>query len=566
MAASNADIAKVFDEIADLLEILDENAFRVRAYRNAARLIEGLGDSVSEIIAKGEDVTELPGIGKDLAKKISEIVAAGTCAALEDLRKKLPPTITTLLRIPGLGPKRVQALYRNLDISTPEQLYAAVTEGKVRGLPGFGEKTETAIRQALGPKMAAGGRFTLAAAAQAAEPLREYLAQTPGVTAAVVCGSYRRARETVGDLDIVVTAERSEAAMDRFCEYPEVAEVKAKGDTRATVVLKSGLQVDLRVVPAESFGAALHYFTGSKTHNVAVRRIAQQKKLKINEYGVFRGNRRIAGATEESVFESIGLGFIPPELRENRGEIEAAQADTLPALVALGDLKGDLGVAPPDFNDGLDRLVDAARASLQYLAVRVRTRSRSAAEIGRDLAAVAAARSRCPGFTLFSAVVADIDEDGALALPPIDLDGVDFLGGTIESAFALPRAKQTQRVLRALEHPRLKLLAHPAGRLIPERDALDLDLPRIIRAARERRCLLELDSRPDRLDLPDSYCRLTKEEGVLIAVASNASTPAEFEDLRFGVAQARRGWLDASSVANTRSADEVKELLGVARR
>ncbi|MFL6647236.1 MAG: helix-hairpin-helix domain-containing protein, partial [Sulfurifustaceae bacterium] len=223
MAASNADIAKVFDEIADLLEILDENAFRVRAYRNAARLIEGLGDSVSEIIAKGEDVTELPGSGMDLAKKNGEIVATGTCAALEDLRKKLPPTITTLLRIPGLGPKRVQALYRNLDISTPEQLYAAVTEGKVRGLPGFGEKTETAIRQALGPKRAAGGRFTLAAAAQAAEPLREYLAQTPGVTAAVVCGSYRRARETVGDLDIVVTAERSEAAMDRFCEYPEVA-------------------------------------------------------------------------------------------------------------------------------------------------------------------------------------------------------------------------------------------------------------------------------------------------------------------------------------------------------
>ncbi|MFL6711855.1 MAG: DNA polymerase III, partial [Sulfurifustis sp.] len=219
------------------------------------------------------------------------------------------------------------------------------------------------------------------------------------------------------------------------------------------------------------------------------------------------------------------------------------------------------------FNDGLDRLVDAARrAGLQYLAVRVPARNRSAAEIGRDLAAVAAARSRCRGFTLFAAVIADIDEDGALALPAIDLDDVDFLGGAIESAFALLRAKQTQRVLRAVEHPRLKLLAHPAGRLIPERDALDLDLPRIIRAARERRCLLELDSRPDRLDLPDSYCRLTKEEGVLIAVASNASTPAEFEDLRFGVAQARRGWLDASSVANTRSADEVKELLGAARR
>jgi DNA polymerase (family X) len=295
--ASNTEIAKVFDEIADLLEIQGENAFRIRAYRNAARTIEGLGVAAGEMLDQGEDLTELPGIGKDLANKIREIADTGTCTALEKLRQQLPPTITTLLQIPGLGPKRVQALYRNLDISTPEHLHAAARDGQIRALAGFGEKTEALILQALDRHVETGKRFELAVAAHYAEPLKAYLARAPGVKQVVIAGSYRRAKETVGDLDIVVTAKRSEAVMDRFCDYPQVARVVSKGDTRSTVMLTSGLQVDLRVVPAKSFGAALYYFTGSKTHNIAARRIAQQQDLKINEYGVFRGERRVGGET-----------------------------------------------------------------------------------------------------------------------------------------------------------------------------------------------------------------------------------------------------------------------------
>lgn len=566
MTASNADVAKIFDEIADLLEILDENAFRVRAYRNAARLIEGLGESVSEIVAKGEDVTELPGIGKDLAKKIGEIVASGSCAALDDLRKKLPPTITTLLRVPGLGPKRVQTLYRNLDISTPEQLYAAVNDGKVRELPGFGEKTESAIRQALGGERPAGGRFLLADAACEAEPLREYLASLTGVTNAVIAGSYRRARETVGDLDIVVTATDSAAIMDAFCAYPRVAEVKSKGDTRATVVLAGGLQIDMRVVPQASFGAAMHYFTGSKNHNVAVRRLAQQKKLKLNEYGVFRGKRRIAGETEESVFEAVDLPFIAPELRENRGEIEAARAGELPELLTLDDLRGDWGIVPADFETGLERLIDAARRrGLQYAAVRIGATRQNAAPLQRALASIKTVRAGLRDFTLYAAVAAGIEPDGSLALPPIPLDDVDVLVAGVESGFDLPRADQTRRVLRAIEHPRLTMLAHPAGRSIPERDAYDLDLPRIIRAAREHNVWLELDSRAERLDLPDSYCRLAKDEGALIALASNAAMAPDLERLAFGVGQARRGWLEPANLVNTRTAAEIASLLKARR-
>lgn len=326
MPAANADVAKVFDEIADLLEIKSDNPFRIRAYRNAARLIEGLGVEVAAMLAKQEDLTELPGIGEDLAAKIDEIVARGTCAALEKLRTQLPPTLPLLLKIPGLGPKRVQRLYRKLDISSIEHLYTAASGGRIRELAGFGEKTEAAILQALEHESRKKTRFPLAVAEQYAEPFKNYLAQTPGVYQVVIAGSYRRRRETVGDVDLLVTAKRGSPVMERFVNYDQVAQVLAHGATRGSVKLDNGLQVDLRVVPQSSFGAALHYFTGSKAHNIAIRRLGQRKRLKINEYSVFHGDKRIAGATEESVYAAVGLPFIPPELRENQGEIEAALA------------------------------------------------------------------------------------------------------------------------------------------------------------------------------------------------------------------------------------------------
>lgn len=561
MPASNADIAKVFDEIADLLEIQNENAFRIRAYRNAAQLIEGLGISIAEMVAKNEDLTELPGIGKDLAKKIGEVIETGTCAALEEQRQKLPPTITTLLRIPGLGPKRVQTLYRSLDISTLEQLYAAVKEGKVSELPGFGEKTQATLLQALGPQLGASERITLFEAAEQAEPLQIYLTRIPGVKDVVITGSYRRFRETVGDLDIVVTASDSDTVMERFCAYSEVAEVKSKGDTRSTVILASGLQVDLRVVPQESFGAALHYFTGSKTHNVAIRRIAQQRGLKVNEYGVFQGQRRVAGDTEQSVFEAVGLPFIASELRENRGEIEAAQAGSLPTLVALADLRGDLRTSPND-DAGLSALRDAAKArGWEYLAVTLHTRDATPAQANAWLEKIARLNDSKDDPVLLTAISTDITEAGTIDNAEIPLDGFDLVIASIRTAFTLPRTKQTRRILQAVEHPRLTMLAHATGRRVNDKPAYDVDVPQIVRAVRERSCWIEIDSRPSRLDPPDAYCRLARDEGVLVAVTSHARHIKELDYLAHGLGQARRGWTEAKDIVNTRSLGGLRKLI-----
>lgn len=319
MPSHNADIAAIFEEIADLLEIEAANPFRIRAYRNAARMIGELSTEAYALLERGEDLTRIPGVGRDLAAKIEEIIRTGHCSLLDRLHTELPPAVAELLRVPGLGPKRVRHLYHDLDVQTIGQLYGAAHDGRIRALPGFGERTELHILQAVEAYANQIDRFTLAAAAQYAESLRSFLAAVPGVMAVTIAGSYRRMRETVGDLDIVVTAVSTSTVMQRFIQYDEVAETRALGSTRASVILRCGLQVDLRVVPEESYGAALHYFTGSKAHNIAVRHIAQKQGLKINEYGVYRGSMCIAGETEESVYQALGLPYIPPELRENTG-------------------------------------------------------------------------------------------------------------------------------------------------------------------------------------------------------------------------------------------------------
>ena len=361
MPVHNADITVIFEEIADLLEIQGANPFRIRAYRNAARILGDLPQEARTLVERGDDLTRLPGIGSDLAAKVNEIVNTGHCSLLDRLRKELPPAITELLKIPGLGPKRVKALYHDLDVQTVEQLHRAAQDGRIRALPGFGAKTEQNILQAVQDHASQSRRFKLATAAQYAEALRTFLQKIPGVQEVIVAGSFRRMRETVGDLDILVTAKPDSPVMQRFTAYDEVAEVFSAGETRASVLLKCGMQVDLRVVEQESYGAALHYFTGSKSHNIAIRRIAQQLGLKVNEYGVFRGAQRIAGDSEESVYRAVGLPYIPPELREDRGEIEAARARRLPKLVELSDLKGDLH-AHTKATDGHDTLRDMALA------------------------------------------------------------------------------------------------------------------------------------------------------------------------------------------------------------
>jgi DNA polymerase (family 10) len=568
MAVHNADIARAFEEIADLLEIGDANPFRVRAYRNAARILGELQLDLAAELKRGKELPKLPGVGEDLAGKIREIAATGSCALLERLHKSVPAAITELLRIPGLGPKRVKALYRELDVRTLEQLHRAARDGRIRALKGFGEKTERNILQSVEARLSKAKRFKLAVAAQYADALIEHLRKSSGVGEVVAGGSLRRMRETVGDIDILATAGSGSDVMSRFLAYGEVKEILSQGDTRASVVLQSGIQVDLRVVPRESYGAALHYFTGSKAHNIAVRRLAQARGLKLNEYGLYRGAKRVGGETEESVFAAVGLPYIPAELREDRGEIEAARAGRLPRLVELSDLKGDLHCHSKwtDGHHSVEEMALAAKSrGLAYLAVTDHSRRLTVAR-GLDSLRLRKQideidRTAVPGITLLKGIEVDILDDGTLDLPDAVLSELDIVIAAVHSKFDLSRERQTDRILKALDHPLVAMLAHPLGRLIDVREPYDVDMLKIIRKAAKRGIFLELNAHPERLDLFDTHCRMAKDEGALVSINSDAHSVQQFDNLKYGVGQARRGWLEKGDVANTRPLPELRALL-----
>lgn len=570
MTVHNAEVATAFEEMADLLEIEGANPFRVRAYRFAARTLRDLPAEVAEMVAKGEDLTSLPGIGDDLAGKIKEILATGTAAAIEAQRKRVPATLTGLLRIPGLGPKRVKRLAHELKIRSLSELQTAAQAGRVRTLAGFGEKTEQHILDALATRLAEAPRVQRAVAIPSAEALVAYLEQSSGVSRVIAAGSYRRGLETIGDLDILVTAPAGRAVMDRFVAYQEVRDVLARGETKSSVRLQSGLQVDLRVVPQDSYGAALLYFTGSKAHNVVLRQLAQQRGLKLNEYGVFRGDKPVAGETEESVYASLGLPWIPPELREGRGEIDAAKAGRLPHLVDLQDLKGDLHAhtRATDGRNSLQEMAEAARLrGLRYFAITDHSRRLTMAK-GLDSArllqqteAIDRLNATLSGITILKGIEVDILEDGNLDLPDEVLGRLDLVVGAVHSRFNLSNRRQTERIMKAMDHPHFSILAHPSGRLIGRREPYEVDMLRIIRKARERRCFLEINAHPERLDLTDIHCRMAKEEGVLLAVNTDAHSMLDLENARFGVGQARRGWLEKTDVLNTRPYAELRKLL-----
>lgn len=568
--ARNDEIAAAFEHIADLLEIEAANPFRVRAYRNAARTLRGLKDQVVDMLGAGADLTELPGIGKDLAGKIREVVEKGRIGLLRELQRELPGSITELLRVPGLGPKRVRTLHDKLGIGRLDQLKKAAEAGKLAELPGFGRAIEQRVLGGLAASMAAATRMPLAAATAEADALLAYLKQAPGIGDVVVAGSFRRARETVGDLDILATAATPTKIMAHFVAYGRVREVLANGPTRATVLLQNNLQVDLRVVADESYGAALVYFTGGKPHNIRLRRIAQEAGLKINEYGVFRGRRRIAGATEESVYRSIALPYIAPELREDRGEIEAARAHSLPKLIERSDLRGDLHchTKASDGNASLAEMVAAARASgLEYLAVTEHSRRLAmthgldARRLGRQMDEIDRLNEELKDIVLLKGIEVDILEDGSLDLPDSVLGKLDLVVGALHSQLTLPAAKQTARILRAIDHRHFSILAHPSGRLLGSREASGFDVARVIRAAKQRGCFLELNTQPERLDLVDIHCQAARAEGVLISVASDAHGVGDFANLAFGIGQARRGWLEKADVLNSRPLGKLRPLL-----
>ena len=570
MPVHNEDVAAVFDEIADLLEIEEANPFRVRAYRTAARNIRGLDRELAQMVAADEDLTQLPGIGRDLAAKIKEIITTGHAAALDQLHKEVPASLEALLKIPGLGPKRVKTLYQDLHIKTLKQLEQAAKRGLLQTLPGFGAKTAQRILDTLAAHRGEEKRFLHRTARNSAEPLVAYLKSAPGVSEVVVAGSYRRGKDTVGDLDILATASNGDAVMQHFVEYDEVHDVVSRGSTRSTVYLRNGMQVDLRVVEQKSFGAALQYFTGSKAHNIQLRRLGQQRGLKINEYGVFKGERRVAGDTEVSVYKTLGLPLIAPELREGRGEIEAARNKKLPRLITLDDLQGDLHVHShaTDGNASIEEMAQAAKQfGLKYIAITDHSQHLTLVHgldekrLNKQIEEIDRLNERLKGITILKGTEVDILEDGQLDLPDRVLARLDLVIGAVHSKFQLSRRKQTDRILRAMDSKYFTILAHPSCRLLGQRDAIDINVPRIIKAARQRGCYLELNSQPERMDLAETQCQAAREQQVLISINSDGHSTAQFDYLQGGIEQARRGWLEKADVLNTRPLGELRKRL-----
>ena len=570
MPLHNSEIAARFETLADLLEIEGANAFRVRAYRNAARVVRDSSKSIAAAVEEGEDLSELPAIGEDLAGKIGEIVRTGRLGLLEEVQSRVPAELAELMEVDGLGPKRVQALYRSLEVRSLDDLRQAAEEGRIREVSGFGAKTEQKILHSLEARGGEEQRTRLAQAEEIAGPLADYLEDVEGVKQLVVAGSFRRRRETVGDLDLVVTAKRDSPVMDRFTAYEEVEEVVSHGKTRSTVRLRSGMQVDLRVVPEVSYGSALMYFTGSKAHNIALRKIAVDQGWKINEYGMFEDDERIAGRTEEEIYEKLGLDYVPPELREDRGEIAAAREHKLPQLVSVDDIRGDLHchTTETDGHDDLETMVEAARSrGYAYLAITDHSRHLSVANgmdekrLRRQLERIDAINDDSADFVVLKSVELDILEDGALDLPDSVLDELDLVVCSVHYKFDLSQERQTERILRAMDNPHVNILAHPSGRLIGERKAYAVDMERLVEGARERGCFLEVNAQPARLDLNDVHCRMAKEAGVKVSISTDAHSGANLGNLRYGVDQARRGWLEAGDVLNTMSLEALRKAL-----
>ncbi|HUS40012.1 MAG TPA: DNA polymerase/3'-5' exonuclease PolX [Pirellulales bacterium] len=569
---TNAKIADVFDQIADLLEFEGANPFRVRAYRNGSRVIRDLTESAATIIADPErELTDLDGIGKELAEKTASLVQTGKVAMLDELLERIPKTVLDLLRIPKLGPKKAAVLFNELNIQTLDQLKAACEAGEVQKLKGFAAKTEQEILKGIPQAAQATERIRWAKADEIAQQLIDHMNHCAGIHQFEMAGSYRRGRETVHDLDILVDAEDFESVMDHFRQFPGVEDVISRGDTKMSVRLDDGLQIDMRVVPGESFGAALQYFTGSKAHNIVVRGLAKDRGLKINEYGVFRGDRRIAGATEEEVYRALDLPVFPPEIREDRGEFTWAEQGELPALIQLEDIRGDLHMhtTATDGKNSLEEMVtEAKRRGLKYIAITDHSKrvtmanGLDAKRLRQQWQEIDQLNERMKGITVLKGIELDILENGKLDLPDDVLAEADWVICSIHYGQNQPRQQITDRLLGAIEHPHTSAIAHPTGRLINKRKPYEVDMDAVMKAAAKHRKLLELNANPMRLDLDDVACAAAKANGVYVVLGTDAHRAKDLDKMRYGILQARRGGLTKKDVANTRTWPQMKKLIG----
>src|SRR5712691_6424762 len=565
----NPDIARVFDEVADLLEIKDENPFRVRAYRNAARTIRDFPEPIADWVQASRDLSEIPGIGEDLAEKITAIVSTGELPLRKQLLAKLPAGLLDLLRISGLGPKRVKLLFSKLKVRSTADLATALAAGKVTKLKGFGPKMEEKIRVGLGQPQVTERRMLLNEAEIQAEAIVAYLKAGGGIHEIEVAGSYRRRRESIGDLDVVVTSSDSAKVMERFVKYGEVAEVVSQGATRSTVKLRGGLQVDLRAVEPAAYGAALQYFTGSKAHNVELRKIAQEQGYKLNEYGLFKGTRRVAGKTEREIYAKLGLDLMPPELREARGEIALAREHRLPRLVELDDIRGDLQMHT-NATDGqatIDEMAHAARVlGYQYIAITDHSKrvtmahGLDAKRLREQWRTIDEWNARSRGFTILKGVELDILETGKLDLPDDVLAEADYVVATIHYGLKQSEKQLTDRLLGAIENRWVDAIGHPTGRIVPVRPSYPLAFDVVAKAAANAKCLLEING-SERMDLPDTLAAAAKGHGVRFVLSTDAHNQRELGFMRFAVAVARRAGLTAADILNTRpTAEFVKGL------
>ncbi len=559
----NEGVAGVLEQLADLLEIEGASPFRVRAYRGAARTVGALASPVGSFPEKGPGaLEELSGIGKDLAGKIREIAATGELGLLHELKERTPESLLGLLEIPGLGPKRAKAIHEGLGIDSIAALETAAKEGRLRSLKGVGPKLEAQILEGISVRALRGKRIPISEADAEIDPILERLRAAHGVGSVEVAGSYRRRRDTVGDVDILVTATDGAKEIGKLLtSYAGVIKVLADGDTKTSVVLGSGLQVDLRVVPPESFGAAMHYFTGSKAHNIAIRMLGVRKNLKINEYGVFDGETRVTGEREEDIFGSVGLMFVPPEMREDRGEIDAAREGKLPTLCTPNDLLGDIVDVPT--TDHMDkvvtRLAEGAHA-LGYSFLVVLGPREMAQPGGTDvrkkfLHAVAHAAAHVKGVALHAGVTVDVLDDGSLDAAPGALDEMTIVRAELLNAQTLEEKARTAKLIAAINSGKVHVVARPTAVFQKEKLA-QIDAEAIAKAAKKRGVLLELDARPVRLASADGYARVARDTGAKLIVASHATTSDELSNARYGIDQARRGWCEAKDVANTEKVPE----------
>lgn len=566
----NQEIARIFNEIADLLEIKGENPFRIRAYRRAAQNIEGLPKSVEDI--PKEELLKVPGIGQDLAGKIEEYLKTGKIQAHEELKHEIPEGLLTLLSVPGLGPKTSKLLYEKLKIKGLDDLQRLASEHKLAGLPGIKEKTEDNILKGIKMLKRGKERQPLGKVLPIANDILEHLKKKAPVSKIDLAGSVRRWKDTIKDIDILATSDNPKEVMRVFVHLPHVKDVLMQGPTKSTVIIHEDLQVDLRVVEKESYGAALAYFTGSKAHNIRLREMAMKKGLKINEYGIFRekDNKKVGGAKEDDVYKILGLPYIPPELREDQGEIEAAQQRRLPKLVTLEDIKGDLHVHSK-WSDGshtFEQLVDAAKEhGYSYIAI---TDHSKGLGIARGLTGerlleqkkeVDAINKKLKGFRIIHGIEVDIRSDGSLDISDDVLKDLDIVVASIHSGFKQQKKQLTYRLVSAMKNPYVSIIAHPTGRLIGERDAYDVDMDEILTVAKKTGTAIEINAYPLRLDINDTYAKRAKEMGIPIVIATDTHVTNQYDYMRYGVSIARRGWLEKDDVLNTLAVDKLLKRL-----